>query len=344
MSEPEARASAQATVDYANDNLDGMHGHKIVLDVCKEKEDPASALTCANQMVQDGVVAVLSPGTAQGSTIVPVITKAGIAHLTPNPTSAQEFTGKNSFVVTSGLPGQLTAAAAYAKRVGFKGVTLYAVDAGTLVATIRSFADPIFAAAGVKVTTQPIPPNTPDATAQVTAGLSGHPDAEWILADSNTCIAVLKALDVVGSKVQRWFIPSCVTPTVMKAVSPGNFANSIAIAANVDGTSSNDPEAVLYRAVMAKYAPGVTTGSAAPFGFMMVLALLRATQGITGDVTAASVLAAIQAAKDVPLPLGHGLTFTCDSKSVPTLPAVCGSGALVEHIENGKFTTVEAVS
>ena len=343
VSEPEARASAEATVAYANDNLGGLAGHKIELDVCKEKEDPASALACSNQMVQDGVVAVLSPGTAQGAVIVPPITKANIAYMTPNATAAAEFTTKNAFQLTSGIPGEVSVAAKYAKQLGYKAMTIYVVDAGTLVATIRSTAAPYFAAAGVKVTTVGIPPGTPDVTAQVTAGLAGAPDASWIVADANTTIAVLKGLDAVGSKVQRWYLQGILRDSVLKAVNADNFVNSIALAGNVAGESSTDADAVLYRDIMAKYQPKSIISGVAPSAYVVVSAFLQSTQALTGEVTAASVLQAIETAKDVPLPLGHGLTFTCDGKAAPGLVSVCGHGALIQHIKNAKVVSNEVV-
>ena len=343
VSEPEAQSAALATVEYANENLGGLAGHKIELDVCKEKEDPASALACANQMVQDGVVAVLSPGTAQGSVIVPPITKANIAYMTPNATAAAEFTTKNAFQLTSGIPGQVAVAAKYAKQLGYKAMTIYVVDAGTLVATIAATAQPYFAAAGVKVNTVGIPPGTPDVTAQVTAGLAGKPDAVWIVADANTTIAVLKGLDAIGSKVQRWYLQGIIRDSVLKAVNPDNFKKALSIAGNVSGETSTDPDAVLYRAIMAKYQPKAIISGVAPSAYVVVTAFLNATTALTSDVTAATVLAAIFAAKDVPLPLGHGLTFTCDGKASPGAQSICGHGALIQHIENSKITTNELI-
>lgn len=62
-----------------------------------------------------------------------------------------------------------------------------------------------------------------------------------------------------------------------------------------------------------------------------------------GDFTPATVSAAIKAAQRVPLPLGHGLTFTCDGKQVPMLKAICGSGAIVTTVKDGKITDPQVV-
>jgi Periplasmic binding protein len=78
VSEPTAREAAQAVVTYANANLGGIDGHPIDLIICKEQEDPASAATCANQMVADNVAAVVVTETAMGDVMAPIIQKAKV--------------------------------------------------------------------------------------------------------------------------------------------------------------------------------------------------------------------------------------------------------------------------
>ena len=55
-------------------------------------------------------------------------------------------------------------------------------------------------------------------------------------------------------------------------------------------------------------------------------------------------VSAIKAAKDVPLPAGAGLTFTCNGKMFPGLPANCSAGDVVLTIENGKATDPQGIS
>jgi branched-chain amino acid transport system substrate-binding protein len=67
-----------------------------------------------------------------------------------------------------------------------------------------------------------------------------------------------------------------------------------------------------------------------------MLGLVRATATLTGDPTPASITAAIKAAKNIPLPAGAGLTFTCDGKAMTGLPSNCSAGDVVLTIDNGK--------
>ena len=79
-------------VAYANAYAKGLDGHKINLYVCENQNSPAGGQTCANDMVQQGVVAVIEPFTGQGATEVPTITKAGIPYITLSGASEAELT------------------------------------------------------------------------------------------------------------------------------------------------------------------------------------------------------------------------------------------------------------
>jgi branched-chain amino acid transport system substrate-binding protein len=109
-------------------------------------------------------------------------------------------------------------------------------------------------------------------------------------------------------------------------------------------TESSNPEAQLYRYVMAKYYPSANASGDSVTGYQGMLGLFRATAGLTGDPTPASIMSAIKAATDVPLPAGAGLTFTCNGKMFPGLPSNCSSGDVVLTIENGKATDPQVIS
>lgn len=110
--------------------------------ICKEKEDPASAHDCANQMVAAGVVGVLVPVTSQGDAMVPTITGAGVPYVTVVGPSAREMTTPDSFVLTGGLPSSFTGTAAYSAKHGYKRVALLVEDAGSVLAGVRLLAGP----------------------------------------------------------------------------------------------------------------------------------------------------------------------------------------------------------
>ena len=76
---------------------------------------------------------------------------------------------------------------------------------------------------------------------------------------------------------------------------------------------------------------------------MSIRCLVRATTGLAGTATPASITAAIKAAKDVPLPAAAGLAFTCNGKALPSLPSVCSLGEVVVTVQNGVGTDPQVI-
>ena len=334
ISQPEGRIAATAAVTYANANLGGLGGHPIELVICKEKEEPASAADCANQMVESGVVAVVVADTGYGAVMAPIIHKAKIAYVSYNAASAAELTAKDyGYAWTGGFPGDLNGMAQYAKKQKMTNVTLFALDVPAVTTGAKAIGVPAFAAQGVKLTVVPVPPGTPDATPQVSAGLKTNPQAIVEIGDATFCTSILKSMTALGSKAQKFIIQSCYAPSVFKAA--GAALDGAKLFSTGDG-ATDDPEAKAYRAILAKYAPGAqTTGSAVP-GYQSMMGLIRAAAAVTGDITPASVDTAIRAAKDVPIPAGHGGTMTCDGTALPGFPAVCSGSSVVATIKGTK--------
>lgn len=337
---PQVHAAADAAVEYINSNLGGLQGHPLNLVVCKEKEDPATAHDCANQMVADHVSAVVTPVTGQGDAIVPTVTGAGIPYISTQGPATTEMTTPGAFVLTSGVPGLLTVGAKYSAQHRYKTVDIVVEDAGSVAAGVKAIATPVFQNEGVQLQTVPIPPGTPDAIPQISAALANHPDAIMVLGDGPLCISSLKALQTLASTADRILVQTCVSPDVI--ASAGSAVDGAHIVGFSDVTS-NDPEAVLYRTVLAKYSPQTPPDGDAFWGYEAILGLYRAEQGLQGDPTASAFQTALTEAKNVPLPVGHGLTFTCDGQAQPPLKSICGDGAIVTTVSGGKATMPEVI-
>jgi branched-chain amino acid transport system substrate-binding protein len=330
--EPSLGDAAVAAATYANAELGGIGGHPIQVDRCSENEDTASATTCANQMVQDQVAAVVIGTTGFGATMVPIITKAGIPYVSVTAAAAAEGTTPGTFMWSGGYVATLDGFAKYAAQQGYKKVTAYSIDTPAALAGASELGGPLFKAAGVGLTVSPVPAGVPDATSQVTAGLQSKPDAVAIIADEGTCTSVLKALGVVNPTIPRMVITSCLTTAATKAL--GSAMNGVKVF-GASAPQASDPEGQLYQYVMARYAPDANSTGYTVTGYQSMLGLVRATAGLTGDPTAQSITAAIKAAKDVPLPAGGGLTFTCDGKAVTGQPSDCSSSEVVVTVQNG---------
>ncbi|MYR06894.1 ABC transporter substrate-binding protein [Gordonia sp. SID5947] len=341
MSLPETREAAEAATKYANENLGGIAGRPIELVICKEQEDPVSARNCANQMVEQKVPAVVVTNTGLGSVIAPIITKAGIPYITALGGSPAEINSDNSYVWTAGS-NTSQAMARFAKEQGMKSVVAYSIDSPAATGSLTNIGGPAFRAAGMDFKLITIPFGTADATPQVSAGLDANPDGVLVYGESTVCTSVLKALNTLGSKAIPISPQTCAAPEVVQAVGATGMEN-LRVFSSAD-TVSDDPESVLYRTIMKKYSPDTPTQGYAVTGYQGMLGLVRATAGLTGDVTPESVGTAIKKAQKVELPAGDGITFTCDGTAIPGLKSLCGDTMIVLTMKDGELTDPTKVS
>ncbi len=340
QSEPSVGDAAVAAADYANAELGGIGGHPIKVYRCGENEDTASATACANQMVQDNVAVVVIGSTSMGAVMVPIIAKAGIPYVSVTGSASQELTTPGTFMWSGGYEATLTGFAKYAAQHGYKKVTAFVVNVPSAIAGAQQLGKPLFKAQGVGLTIEGVPSGVPDATSQVTAGLSGSPGAALIIADEGTCTSVLKALNVVNPSLPAMGITSCLTTSATEAL--GSAMNGVKIF-GASAPQADDAEAKLYQYVMAKWAPKANSTGYTVTGYQSMLGLVRATAGLKGTATPTSITAAIKATENVPLPAAAGLTFSCDGKALPSLPSVCSLGEVVVTVQKGIGTDPQVI-
>jgi len=100
---PEVITAAEAATITIN-NAGGVNGHKLELVSCNDGNDPNTASECARQAVDEDVAAVIGGFTTNGTSIVPVLEKAGIPWIGSPGFTAEELSSPVSFPLVSGAP------------------------------------------------------------------------------------------------------------------------------------------------------------------------------------------------------------------------------------------------
>ncbi len=320
---------AEIAADYANEYLGGIAGRPIELVFCGNQATPAGAQECGNQMVEEGVVALTIPFTGYGEDTAPVLTEAGISYVTLSGNSAAELTAPGAFALTGGYPGTLGAFAQHASDEGFKKFAMIVIDVPSATQAAEQLGSLVFGNAGVEFEVITAAPGTPDIAPQLQSAVDGGADAIGVTGDVTFCTSFLKAYRDAGLDIPKYVILPCVDPTVIESfgdVLEGSFLAT---------TGSDEGEDIdLYSAMVETYGeddidgdPTVSAGVAA--GTSAVMNFVRAMDGLSGDITKESVMAQMKAAKDVPLWLAEGQTFTCDGTAVPIMPNVCSAGFFI---------------
>ena len=348
VSQPNIGDAAEAAVKYANDHLGGLAGHVIQIERCGDKADGASAAACANKFVEDKVAAVVAGQPATADQIVPVLLRAGIPWAGSSPAASSELNGTGTYFFGSGFFGVLAAWAEYSRDHNYKKVTIFGPDNPALVAAVQAVGAPLFAKAAVDMQLITVPQGTADSASQVQAGLTRKPDAVGVVADNTVCQSLLSALQTAGSTVPKLVNSSCIAKSVISAV--GDAGVDGAVLFDIGAPIGDSPEAKLYQAVMAQYAPQTEPTGITISGYVSMLSFIRAVNaGAAGNdiTTPAGINAAIKNAKNVPAPIGNGTTFSCDKSALATpliKSTICNSNLYVTKYSGstpGPYTTID---
>jgi branched-chain amino acid transport system substrate-binding protein len=335
---------AQAAVNYQNKYGDGLEGHKIVLYTCENQSTPAGGQTCANDMVQKGVVAVVEPFTGQGQTEVPTIVGAGIPYITISGASTAELTSAGAFALTGGFPAYLGAEALSAKQHGYTKVALLVENVPAAIQGAQALGAIVFKAAGVGFTVVPVNPGTADMSPQLQSAVSGGADAVGMVGDVTFCSSFLQAYNTLDLKLPRYVLSTCQDPTILDSAT---LDKALAGSYITTTTQASKSDLATYGAIIKKYLPKVSPNpnisSNQADGISPVLALAAIMKGSTAPVTAAGIKTQTETAKNVVIPLSGGLTFTCNGTAIPLLKSVCSSSAALGVIQSGKAGKITGI-
>jgi branched-chain amino acid transport system substrate-binding protein len=331
---------AKMAVAYENAYANGLDGHKIKLVICQNNESPAGGQTCANQMVQDGVVAVVVPFTGEGATEVPTITKAGIPYITLSGASTEELTTTGAFDLTGGFPADLGAIALQAKAKGYKKVAFLVSNVPAAIQGAQVLGSLVFKNAGVGFQVIPVNPGTADMTPELQTAVSGGASAIGIVGDVTLCSSFLEGYQTLAIKLPKYVLSTCQDPSILKSPTLDKVLQGSYITTT---TTASSKDRALYAAITKKYAPKVNPNpddsANQAGGLLPVFSLNAIMKGYTGPVTAAAVMQRTAGAINVVLPFSGGITFTCNGKAIAILKSVCSASAALGVVGKGASVT-----
>lgn len=326
---------AQATVKWWNEREGGIGGHPVQLAVCTDQADPGKAGDCANQLIQQNVVAAMVGSSAVivnewqplHDAHIPVFTLGGSAKLYQDPTS--------TFSVGSPTAGIVDVSVQAAKDAHKTKITAMVIDVPAATDIYKSAAPIIKAKYGIDLTLVPIALGTPDMTPQAQRIISGgDPGVVNVLGNDTFCIAAFNALRTVGYSGTITTGSPCISAATIKAV-PGSYLKGMELSNSTPSGDNSNPSTVLYDTVIKTYGSGSIDLSRATGASMFVIAneLEFGVQGISGSITPATVTAAMKGMAWKELPGGGGLHFRCNGKADSANPAVCVPGVLVTSLD-----------
>jgi branched-chain amino acid transport system substrate-binding protein len=285
-------------------------------------------------------VFAVQPGTVADN--LAALTTAGIPFVGQTCNQSATLGGQfTSFCFGSDFVGLYSSAANYLKTLGtVKKAALPFINVPAAATGIKAYADPILLRAGITPIEVPIPEGTADVTATITPALQANPDAVISLITGPGCVNTMKLKASLAAAEPFVFPAMCTDPDVVSDGAAG--AKGSLFVRQTIALDKKDADGKAYRAAMARFAPNADPDDVyvqAGFAGMMNLAsALRLVPSGTA-IDATSTTAALRAAKQVPMFLTPGATYTCDGSAFAGLKALCSiQSHVVEYRGKDAFT------
>ncbi|MBL7502243.1 ABC transporter substrate-binding protein [Frankia sp. CNm7] len=326
--------AGQALTKFLNEYRGGLGGRPIDLVSCESHADPGLAADCASKLIQADVqVVVLGEATALRDAWQP-LHDAGIPIFVYGTTETAALLDREStFVMVSQIAAFIDQPITVARENNLKKVTAVVIDVPTATSFLQSVGKQMYADLGMEVEQVAIPPGTADMTPQMAKIAAGGPTSVHIVGNDSFCIAALKGLRDVNFTGPISTLNGCVTDSTRTAV--GDYLEGVYMSSPLPLGDAKDPGLGQWEAIVKTYADGKIdlSNSMGPTMYMTMLAMRNALEGITGDITSATIAEKIRTMPEMAVPGGGGLKFQCNGQAYGLTPAVCTRGTLLTRLD-----------
>ena len=335
---PELSQATQAAVDFVNENLDGVDGRPIRLEICNTGFSTEESAGCGQRLVEAKVPAVLGGIDVFGSSIQ-TLSDNGVPYVGGIPISEQSVTSETSYQWSGGSWGATVAFVEHAAKKGkAKKVSIVYGDFGSISSSAEA-ARSVLEGYDVQVQMVPFPILATDLSPALSAAAASDPDAVFVLATDTGCKASFDGLQALGLDAAKYFVGSCAAPTIIDSVGTEETDGAIF---NVEGPilgDDADADGTLYASVIDQYGePGLDPVGAGTVTFRSFMNLYAILRGIDGAITPASITKALRATVDEPSFMGH--PYTCDRNQFDGLPAMCSPQQILAQMKDKQLAQI----
>ena len=290
----------------------GINGHKVVVDYCNSQDDPNATAACVRQMISDKVVELASGIDILGPTMVESLSAAGVPVVDEDALSLGEMTAATAFPLTGGIPAAESVEAYVAAQKGFKKILLVANSGNPFETTFEAAISESAKKHGIAyagVVDFPVAGVT-DFSPYAAKIVNSGADIVSIPLSVEQAIPLIQAVRALGSKQQFIINSGAFTPADITKNSA--LLNGVYIVNDVPpiNASTEQQFPIIKTFVSQMNAEAATGDSNANLRTQRSFALriwdiqqaqFQIMKGISGPITAASYLAALNSAKDVNL-------------------------------------------
>ena len=330
---PEVPDGAIAAAEAINAS-GGIGGSPVEILQCDLANDPNTARECGQQAVDEAVVAVVGPVSANGGEYFPLLEAAQIPVVGNVPASISDFTSPASFPLYGGI---VTASAGLADvlvtEAGATTVSLARIDLAA-AAAIGTFANVSLQRSGLAVNNDvAIPVGAPDMATYVASALEGGTDGVLVGLSGQDATNFIIQLRQTAPDV-----PISATTTEFDAVveALGDAADGIYVTGFFDDPTTNPEGYEQFTADLE--AAGFDEDGGFRNNSYSAVQLVAEVLGGLDEHTGAALMAALPTVDGLDLPLLPPIQFvTGGVGGVARLFNPCG---LYRQLDGGEFTTL----
>lgn len=349
QNEPELFGGAQAAA-LAINAKGGINGHQVVIKDCNEQAQAQAASQCARQVVSDHATAVVGYSETQGDAIDPILQQAKVPMVGNVPNQSDDLSSSISFPFQGSIGDNASAVAMEYAKMGYTKIGLLLLNnplAVQLADQVNAVIAKLTTPSGQKLTSYEVtgPLTAPDYAPYVAALQKDGVQGVILLTAGSTGAAAITAAKQAGYTMD--FGSVAADFTVQAVLGPlGSNANGFISTSSLPNpqVTSALPGLANFKTDMVKAASAGIANTGPSYyddyslnAWLAVYAIQEIAQGIHGDVTSASLYAALQTAKGLNL---QGLTppWTPSKAGPQGEPRVSNSTAYASVYSDGKFS------
>jgi branched-chain amino acid transport system substrate-binding protein len=315
---PELRGAVNAATRWVNEELGGVGGRPIEIVPCITGLAPEVSQACAQEMVTEGVVAVVGGIDIASQGAVPVFEQNSLPVIGGIPAQLPEQQSSVNYFFSGGTAGAMAAMLAHASNNDATTVMIANGDLPSFNQTSEDFAGPVAESLGMTVEYQRFPVLGADMLTVLTAAVEKDVDALIVNAADTACVPIMQLSKQLELRAQVYLVGACAAETILDAAGE----DAVGILFTGEGPASlDDVEGNIYTTVVDEYAdaPAGGAGTVGFRGFMNLYSLL--VELGPDNISSESITELVSSAVDRPSFWGH--SYTCDGQRIPGLPAIC---------------------
>ncbi|MEQ1785509.1 MAG: ABC transporter substrate-binding protein [Acidimicrobiales bacterium] len=334
---PEIRRAVEAGVEFVNTELGGVDGRPIELRTCITSFNPEQSASCAQEMEQAGVVALVGGLDVTSNGSIPVLEQNGIAQVGGIPANLVEQRSDVTFFLSGGVTGALAAFLAHtAENGGTRAVVAYGEFESFSVAA-SDYAVPVAESLGIELETVSFPLTATDFLPLLTRASESDPDSIIVAAAGAACAPIMQTYRDLEIEAQLYLVGACADSEIIDAADGAH----VGVLFNSEGPPDGEGEVEggIFTSVDELYANG-EAGGAGTVGLRSFLDLYGVLVGLgSDDISREAILTTMRDADEEPGFWGH--PYTCDGQQVAGLPSLCApQQTLIEVGPTGEVTIV----